>query len=596
MERLAFDIEVYRNYFLVMFRNITTGNVIAFEKFEGQPLDTHSVLMNLRRRCTVGFNSINFDFPVLFGALAGKSNSELKDISDSIIVTGLKPWHVENKFGFKIEKSLNHIDLIEVAPGKAGLKLYGGRIHTKKLQDLPIDPSAMISPEDREVLKMYCGNDLTLTEELHNYLLPQIELREKMSKEYDIDLRSKSDAQIAEAVIKSQIRKLTKSLPERPVIEQGTAYKYKAPAFIKFKSKILQDTLKMVESSDFIVISGGKLDMPSDLKSHIIKMGSSEYRMGMGGLHSCEESVSHVSDELGQLYDRDVVSYYPAIILRCKLFPEHIGEEFLSVYKAIVDRRIEAKKTGNKVVADALKITVNGSFGKLGSMWSALYAPNLLIQTTLTGQLSLLMLIEMFEARGITVLSANTDGVVFKTKDEDLAKSIVKEWELATGFETEETKYKALYSRDINNYIAIKPDGTAKLKGAYTSGGLQKNPANEIVSEAVVAFLSKNIPVEETIKNCKELRKFITIRTVQGGATYDGGYLGKVVRWYYGTTSKCPIHYKVNGHLVPRSTGAVPCMDLPDEFPADINYDWYITEARSVLADIGWKEIGDGGV
>ena len=35
------------------------------------------------------------------------------------------------------------------------------------------------------------------------------------------------------------------------------------------------------------------------------------------------------------------------------------------------------------------------------------------------------------------------------------------------------------------------------------------------------------------------------------------------------------------------SDGAVPCMELPDTFPGDIDYNFYINEARRVLRDIG---------
>src|SRR3546814_14028970 len=58
-------------------------------------------------------------------------------------------------------------------------------------------------------------------------------------------------------------------------------------------------------------------------------------------------------------------------------------------------------RSGNKPVADSLKIVINGSFGKFGSKYSILYAPNFLTQTTLTGQLSILLLIEMLEMAGI---------------------------------------------------------------------------------------------------------------------------------------------------------------------------------------------------
>ena len=157
-----------------------------------------------------------------------------------------------------------------------------------------------------------------------------------------------------------------------------------------------------------------------------------------------------------------------------RLYPSHIGSDFLTVYKGLVDKRIKAKREGNKVVNEALKVTINGSFGKFGSRWSALYGPNLLIQTTVTGQLSLLMLIEALELSGISVVSANTDGIVIycHKRNQAVLNQIVGDWEAATGFNTEETEYTAIYSRDINNYLAIKSDGSYKAKGAYADADL----------------------------------------------------------------------------------------------------------------------------
>lgn len=56
---------------------------------------------------------------------------------------------------------------------------------------------------------------------------------------------------------------------------------------------------------------------------------------------------------------------------------------------------------------------------------------------------------------------------------------VITEWEQKTGLNTEETEYKAIYSRDVNNYVAVKKDGKTKNKGAFALGSLSKNPANE---------------------------------------------------------------------------------------------------------------------
>jgi hypothetical protein len=274
-----------------------------------------------------------------------------------------------------------------------------------------------------------------------------------------------------------------------------------------------------------------------------------------------------------------------------------LGFDFLTVYQSLVSRRIAAKRSGNTIEADMLKITINGSFGKFGSKWSALYAPDLLIQVTLTGQLSLLMLIESLELTGIEVCSANTDGIVMKYPRimEDTVLRVVKEWEQTTGFETEETEYVAVYSRDVNNYIAVKPNGKVKTKGTYNiPEGIfrfHKNPTNEICVEAAIEFLTKNTPIETTVRTCRDLRKFLEVRKVTGGAVKDGVYLGKAIRWYYGRNTGGEIVYADTGNKVPKSDGAKPCMDFPDTFPDDVDFIRYEIEARQILEEIGWGQV-----
>ncbi|MFM9500750.1 hypothetical protein ACKI1Q_45200, partial [Streptomyces galilaeus] len=83
-----------------------------------------------------------------------------------------------------------------------------------------------------------------------------------------------------------------------------------------------------------------------------------------------------------------------------------------------------------------------------------LYSPELLIQTTITGQLSLLMIIERLESAGVNVVSANTDGinVVFKKTQLNQVENIIFQWELETGYNFEWTQYDSVFSRDVNSY------------------------------------------------------------------------------------------------------------------------------------------------
>lgn len=597
-ELLVFDIEIYVNYFLIAFYSLQSKKVVYFERttdidFDYDDLYYSKLKWVVDNFCIISFNGVGFDIPILSLALAGVENYKLKEAATEIIVNGTHPRDVLKRFKVKSLK-LNHVDLIEVAPLRASLKIYGGRLHAPRMQDLPFHPDTLLSEDQITIVRWYCVNDLKTTVLLHDSLREQLDLRVTLSREYRLDLRSRSDAQIAESIISAEMEKLSGCRPTRPAIEPGTEYRYNVPHFINFQTNLMQSTLYIVRNAKFFVSEYGNIGMPEELKSLEIRMANGVYRMGIGGLHSSETCTAHIADDNTVLIDRDVASYYPAIILNLGLYPHHLGTDFLKVYKTIVDRRLAAKKAGNKVVADSLKITVNGSFGKLGNAYSVLYSPDLLIQVTITGQLSLLMLIEALELNGISVVSANTDGIVIKCPVPMLpvAEQIFKNWEEKTGFQTEETRYKALYSRDVNNYIAIKMDGKAKTKGAYAPVGLSKNPANEICVNAVLEYLTKNIPIEKTIRECKDITQFVSVRKVKGGAVKNGVYLGSSIRWYYVAGEEGEIVYANSGNKVPKSEGAKPLMDLPSAFPVDIDYARYESEALEILKDVGENSLG----
>ena len=663
---VTLDLEVYRNYFLFMVKDFKTRRVIFSEQHnikEGSGLDYDRIKHLLRKYTVVTFNGNGYDIPMLALALQGANCRKLKEASDHIIQHRLKPWDFRDIYEAEIPGYVDTIDLMEVAPGDGGLKLYGGRVHSRWMQDLPIEPDELITASVIPLMRRYCSNDNDVTIDLYEAMVEKIDLRYEMSEEYGIDLRSKSDAQIAEAVIRKQCGKILGDVVRRPEIPPGTSFKYEPPTWMAFTTPLLQQVLRDVRDADFFVADTGGVSMPKALDGRSVPVGNSVYRMGIGGLHSSEQVQAVIADENMLLIDRDVTSYYPSIILECNLAPSHlvVDNAFLRTYRSIVERRVEAKKRGDKVVADVLKIVANGSFGKLGSKYSALYAPKLLIQVTLTGQLALLMLIEKLESLGIRVVSGNTDGIVIHCHKNQQAKlmEVLSWWEKTTGFNTEETRYRAVFSRDVNNYIALKHGGGVKGKGAFAPVSISKNPQNTICVDAAIALVNDFIPIEKTIRECRDIRKFVTVRTVRGGAVqllaskYDDRltpskkrdclliqgwqiavpgtvttvrltppgtldtmgethytvesayrkycgedrtrYIGKVVRFYIGKNATGALYYdtknKTGGrNKVPNSDMAVPVMELPEEFPDDIDYDFYIRETQSILADIGATE------
>jgi hypothetical protein len=653
-----FDTECYKNYWLFKIRPEGMPT-FAIEIRNGQALSDRQaeLLKNLLEKYTcISFNGRNYDEPMNLAALLRYNTEALKTQTDMIISRGLKPWELNLPRGWRIR---DHIDLIEVAPGAAGLKQYGARIHSKKIQDLPYPPESILTPEQMAETSLYCDNDLDLLEDLHNALKKHIRLREYFGNKYGIDLRSKSDAQMAEAIIKRRCEQMLGRKIVKPPINWNLRFQCNVPEYITFQLPQLRAALDAVRASVFTIGANGKIQMPPQLDNLDVVIGSTVYRMGLGGIHSQEKRLAVVSDADYLLRMPDVASYYPALILNSGKYPLALGEAFRTIYADIRRERLHAKgevgrmkKAGQKsgdywddmnAANDGGKIMINGTFGKTSEIHSCLFAPEMFIDTTIPGQLSILMLIEWLELSNIPVVSANTDGIVIKCPRDKIAlcDGLIKAWERRTGLEMETNDYRAIYAKDVNNYFAIDETGDVKRKGEYAKSGLdeKKNPDVEICSDAVAAFLSQGTPIMQTILSCRDIRKFITVIKVTGGGVKMWGegvkkgtkvadmterllqhgwvksgrkwekggvvasaadayattfaqqrpeYLGKVVRWYYGTNSPGPIVSAANGNTVSLSYGSQPVMTLPDEFPTDIDYSWYIEKAQSILFDVGF--------
>lgn len=587
---IVFDTELLAGRFFFGGRVVENRNLIRIwgdEKNAGQKLQEV-----LDSGCLfVSFNGIKFDLPVIAAVIKGLPYVQIKKIADIIVNDNAQPWQVYRSYALR-EPEIDHIDLIEVAPSFVGLKSYGARMHMPWLKDLPYphDVESLTDEQFAEV-ERYCINDLDTTEKLYKELNPQMKLREQMSLEYGVDMRSKSDTQMAEQAFirRLNLRRHNSAVPY--------SINYKMPEFITFDALYLQELAQKIQTHEYIMNqSTGHVTLPDFLGKDKVKLGEGTYQLGVGGIHSThDKKVCYVANEDYVIVDIDAASYYPSIILNCNLIPQNTGQKFLDEYRAIYSRRIEAKKAGNKAIADGLKVPLNGSFGKMASRWSPLYSPDAALAITLTGQLTLLSLIEKLESlEGVRCLSANTDGIAMwtpKTVFGDV-KNVVSEFEKQTGFEFEYTPYRVLAMKDVNNYFAVKTDKKIKTKGIYAEQSLSKNPNAQICSQAVGQWLAFGTPFEDTIHS-SSIEGFISARSVTGGGVQGDTYLGKVVRWYMTTdTSLPPLTYAKNGNKVPKTEGARAAMiiDKSAPLPADLDYTWYIKEACRIASDIGAGE------
>lgn len=348
--RLYCDIECYPNYYLIMFIN-ESGRYAAFEQSPYHEIDLGKLLNLITARGAeiVTFNGTNYDLPMMSMGISGYSNSELKDLSDAIVTENLRSWNLYNEYGVP-ELDINHIDLYEVAPGvQISLKTYGGRLHSKRMQDLPYPADMELTREQMREVKLYCRNDLTTTMELAEAIAKPLELRDKLSKEIGRDVRSKSDAQIAEAVLRKEYIDRTGEKPEK-VAFTPTFVMYDPPKIVKFRTPELKAALNLWSTTPMeIKETTGHIQTPDTLKNFHVSIGETTYKIGIGGLHSTESGVTHRTDEDCFLVDKDVTSYYPNLILSMGMTPPAFGDVFAPAYQSILDRRVAAKRRTQEI-------------------------------------------------------------------------------------------------------------------------------------------------------------------------------------------------------------------------------------------------------
>lgn len=591
---VGIDVESFINVFVVCAMRFRDGARAAFEISDRSAKRGGVSLRSILDSSTVvTFNGLTYDLPMIAAALRGATPAQLKEMSDRIIKTSMRRWDVESQYG--TIKKIDHIDLLECNPSiRQSLKTLHGRLHGHMLVDLPFHPDRVLSKREINLLTLYCFNDLEATQGLWSALAEPQALREALGKEHNADFRSKSDAQVGEAIVLRAVEKRTGRRATRPVYDE-TPFRYRPPPFVSFDDPTLVALLDIISEANLRTVG----DKIVGFGGANVEIAGRRYHVGIGGLHSTEACQATVADEDYAVEDVDVASEYPNIIMKLGLYPPALGPVFLDVYKEMINERLAAKAQGMKVKADGLKIACNGTWGKTGNLYSSLYAPPITIGVTLTGQLCLLMLIERCEAAGVRVVSANTDGALLRYRrvDKPAVDAIIAEWERATGFQAERTPYAAVYSRDVNCYIALKADGNVKRKGPVADpweendlrGQLMKNPQMPVLSRACVALARDRTPLEETIRACTDMRAFVTVIKVTGGAVWRGHELGRVIRFYWSTDGD-PIMYVNGSKRVSRTEGARPMIELTKDVPLDLDVERYIYEARELAIDLAMME------
>ncbi len=587
------DIEIYHNFFCV---GCYFFDLDRYECIQIQHFPKFIEFLEKKRPTLITFNGIHYDLRILSYALTHYHDDNiveaLKFFSDYIIVPPKE----------KIPELEHHrwwsgtpqIDLKNVLGGRIcpSLKKLAVRLHLDEVEALPIPPDKILTDTERQQIIEYNKLDCLNTKKLLEHCKPLLELRKSLGNMYKVDCMSLADSQIAEKIMSAQLQGPTEKFTEqsRPVDAFVTGFHYETPqnfynrfqkTWIKFDK--IYDPLKgkhtfkkyfLEEKEKLIALKIDDIVPPVEYK--------------FGGLHSIHSKKSICGEEA---YEADVASFYPYLILNYGIFPESVGEEFLAVYRNILERRLAAKKAGNKIEADSLKIVLNSVFGKFNEIFSKLHDPLAGASVCLHGECAILRLMDMCYQEGIEVLLVNTDGIVTKQNP----SQVIDWWQQELKMTLETKKITKYVIKDSNNHILKYADGSIKVKGiAFANESSASKQTNfAIVQKALVECLMNGVPMETTIRECKDLHQFVgcyvkgpSILELKSSPTPDevGLVMPNLVRWYIGESGQTL--YRRNIKTVTKiadSENFINCNKMPISFPDDLNYNQYIKMASTKL-------------
>lgn len=350
-EPVVFDTELMGNddtgvVFLFRAKHLPSGKSVSLWGDSDEDMDKMQMLLNNPNYLWVSFNGIKFDAPVIAAVLAGRPLTEVKRMANRLITESIPSWMIYRDYALE-PLEIDHIDLIEVAPGvMISLKTYQARMQMRTIRDLPFEHDAEMDFEKNLILDEYCGNDVDATAALFSKLDEALTLREHMSEKYGIDVRSKSDAQMAETIIAKSLGIMRAGPAEVP-----KTIGYKAPDFVQPRGMVIRDILARAEKHRFKIDQrNGSVVLPDFLADEKVLLGKGSYQMGIGGLHSTHDKSCYFEASADyEIVDADVGSFYPNLAVNAGMTPRGLGQEFIVLYRDILRQRMEAKKESQRI-------------------------------------------------------------------------------------------------------------------------------------------------------------------------------------------------------------------------------------------------------
>lgn len=655
------------------------SELISFFKQVNSPVSWND---NYTTNCSIdsdrifcGYNNLHYDNPVINyiieyeHVLAERPvpviTNSIFNLSREITNSG---ENIEKWKRWKYQVWFDSFDILTMLYSnklRVGLKEIQVTMQYKNVQEFVCDWSKPLPIEDFDSMIDYNINDIESTSALLDRCKKDIDLRLAIEDEYGVKVLSKDGVNIGMKILTHKyLEKTGLTWWDIKDLRSPQAYiplKDVILPFIKYDSPILKSVLDEMKTQ---VVSPGRKGYEKNFV-----FGGLRYTVGVGGIHSKNDPEIVIPAEDEMLIDIDVASLYPSMLIEYGFYPKHLGPEFLEVYSQIRSERIEAKHNGDKIKDSTLKLALNGLSGNLQNEHNFCYSPFAVMQIRINGQLLLLMLAEKLVELGCRIVQANTDGlfVLLKKSVYDKVNIVCREWEQLTKLILEEDRFEAMYQYAINDYIAVK-EGYAKKKhefrdftavmdpktgdhikyGATNAKGetyrnmdeirkdyiktkgmfitevlLGKGLSPKIIPEAIIKYFVDEIPVEDTIKGCTDIKKFLMSektgkqwhveymnqeiqRTNRFYASTNGGYLWKWknveqpesykwndnIKTYQEDNSKPLKEQKQYQNMLTAS--GVTLLNMFDDKPIEdrkINYRYYLRECYKIIEDLKPRQL-----
>ena len=592
MRWFTYDTEVFAHDFIVVFKDRDTGIHYAFHNDNQGVRDFIS-----EDAIYCGFNTKGYDQYIIKAICGGFSPEEVKQVNDWIIGGG-QGWQCPLLDGVFFR--FNNVDIMDDVQMGLSLKAIEGHLGMS-IEESEVDFN-LDRPLTKEELKQtlhYCIHDVDATEKLT--LLRKDYLNNK------VYLGGLKDIEPTKALAMTNAKLTAAYLDARQTVEYDDEREYKYPENLR-REYIPQEVF------DFFDRLYDK-SLPDDelFKSKLnLTVGECPVTLGFGGIHGAIPFYQEEESNGRLIRNYDVASYYPHLMVYYGYTSRNIPNP--QIYADMLQKRMQAKKSGDKATANALKLVANTTYGAMLNKYNDLYDPLMGRSVCITGQLFLLELSQhlIAECSTLRIVQLNTDGIMvsFDECEYDKVLKITKEWEQRTRFELEEDKIKRIVQKDVNNYVEIPYEDKPKIKGGYLvrgiapAGAFNINNNATIVAKAIVDYFVKGTLPEDTINGCEDIFSFQLI--AKAGSKYKEAYhlvdgkresVQKVNRVYASKDSRYGKIYKVKAEN--DSTAKIEMLpehciiDNDNKLTIDnVDKSWYIELAKKRINDfLGIKEI-----